>query len=49
MKKYPHTYNACIINDYNIKPDISKIECEGCEFEIIPKYDYVRVIIKTIQ
>ena len=28
-----------IINDYDIKPDILKMDCEGCEFEIISKYD----------
>lgn len=28
-----------IITDYDIKPDILKMDCEGCEFEIIPKYD----------
>lgn len=29
-----------ILNNYDIKPDILKMDCEGCEFEIIPKYDW---------
>lgn len=28
-----------ILKDYKIKPDILKMDCEGCEFEIIAKYD----------
>lgn len=28
-----------ILNDYEIEPDILKMDCEGCEFEIIPQYD----------
>lgn len=28
-----------IINDYNFTPDILKMDCEGCEFEIIEKED----------
>lgn len=28
-----------ILNDYSIQPDILKMDCEGCEFEIIPKED----------
>nr|WP_295000720.1 FkbM family methyltransferase [uncultured Methanobrevibacter sp.] len=28
-----------ILNEYEIKPDILKMNCEGCEFEIIPQTD----------
>lgn len=28
-----------ILNNYNIKPDILKIDCEGCEFNIILNTD----------
>ena len=28
-----------ILNEYNLQPDILKMDCEGCEFEIIPKDD----------
>lgn len=28
-----------ILNTYNFKPDVLKIDCEGCEFEIVEKED----------
>ena len=38
-----------LINDYSIKPDILKMDCEGCEFDIILNdYDYVKLFKELI-
>ena len=33
-----------LINDYGIEPDVLKMDCEGCEFDVILNdYDYVKL------